>query len=734
MKQILICFGVLFLNICQAQNEFIAIINDPGGEPLIGAKVKVENTNIGGVTDLNGKVHLTDIPDGMQAIQISFVGFETLELEYDFPITETMPFVLELESNEELETVIVQGTRSGRNIEEIPTRVEVIDDEELGEKAIMNSTNIAMILRESTGVQIQQTSANSANQSIRIQGLDGRYTQLLKDGFPLYSGFSGGLSIMQIPPLDLKQVELVKGSSSTLYGGGAIAGFVNLVSKQPEEEQELDFMINQTSALGTTGNIFWSNRGEKAGFTMYTSGSYQLPYDPNKDGFSDIPKFHSFSFNPKFFWYPKDSTTLWFGVNLAYDNRLGGDLEVLKGSPDSLNTFSENNISKRASSQLHFEHTFSKGGILTVKNSVSFFDRGIIVPTFSFQGQQLATFSEASWSRSFEKTDIIIGGNIFTDQFKESDKGYNTPLRSYEYTTFGSFAQNNWDIGKAFTLESGMRVDYNTDYGAFVLPRVSLLSKIGKKFSSRIGGGMGYKLPTIFNEEAEVLSFQNINPLDIQTVEAEKSIGANFDVNYKTVFGKKFTFSINQMFFYTQLSNSLVLEQDSTGVQYNFTNADGLVSSRGFETNAKFTYGDFRLFLQYAYADVRLEYNNINEQKPLTPKHSVGAIFMFEQEDKWRIGYEVYYTGKQIRSDYTSTRDYFTMGLMVMRQFGRLSLFVNFENFTDTRQSRYQSMISPPNNDPTFTEVWAPTDGIVINGGLVFKLFKEEEDESSDKD
>ncbi len=92
-----------------------------------------------------------------------------------------------------------------------------------------------MMLNESTGIQKQQISATSANASIRIQGLDGRYTQILKDGFPLYAGFSGGLGLLQTPPLDLKQVEIIKGSSSTLYGGGAIAGMVNFITKEPRD-------------------------------------------------------------------------------------------------------------------------------------------------------------------------------------------------------------------------------------------------------------------------------------------------------------------------------------------------------------------------------------------------------------------------------------------------------------------------------------------------------------------
>ena len=158
--------------------------------------------------------------------------------------------------DQELEEVVISTTRSSRTIQSVPTRVEFIGGEELEEKGNMKPGDIRMMLNESTGIQTQQVSATSANSSIRIQGLDGRYTQILKDGFPLYAGFSGGLGLLQTPPLDLKQVEVIKGASSTLSGGGAIAGLVNMVSKAPTDERELRFLINGTSAGGLAVNGF----------------------------------------------------------------------------------------------------------------------------------------------------------------------------------------------------------------------------------------------------------------------------------------------------------------------------------------------------------------------------------------------------------------------------------------------------------------------------------------------
>lgn len=719
---ILSLLAITTFSVVNAQNTFNAIVLDADTrETLIGVNVLFENLDKGGVTDLEGKVIIENLPDGTFELKVSYVGYGEEEIEVTLPRSEPLTIFLE-SGSEELETVTVTTTRSSRLIQDLPTRLEAITAEELGEKAFMNSTNIAMLLRESTGIQMQQTSANSANQSIRIQGLDGRYTQLLKDGFPIFGGFAGGLSIMQIPPLDLKQVEIIKGSASTLYGGGAIAGLVNLISRVPEEEPNLELMFSQTQALGSTLNAFYAQQYGKAGFTLYTAGNLHQVYDVNDDSFSEIPEVRNIAVNPTFFYDFNESSSLRIGINSSFENRLGGDVIAIENQPNNEHPFTEENQSTRLASQATFQKRFSDQANFTVRNSINYFDRTIRIPDFTFAGQQVASFSEATYAVSKEQAEWVFGSNIYTDKFEE-ERFTNTPVRDYSNTTFGLFGQNVWSFSEKTALETGLRIDYNTDYDWFVLPRINLLLNLDQNWTARIGGGMGYKLPTIFSEEAEFRTFQNILPITIEGTKAETSLGGNLDVNYKTILFEEIGFSINNLLFYTQLYDPLILIQNANN-EFLFENADGNTSSKGLETNVKFSFRDFKLYLQYAFIDAQLNYDGINRQKPITPRHNAGAILMYESE-KWRLGYEAYFTGGQVLSDFTEVEDYVTMGFLAARQLGRFNVFVNFENFTDTRLSNYQSTVIPPLTNPSFPEIWAPTDGFIFTAGVKWTILGE---------
>lgn len=709
--------------IAEAQNTLIALVKDAQTKaPMPGTAVIIAGTRIGANTDTNGIVSLNGITRGNQKLHFTFTGYKEKEINAVFPRidNDTLLVFMESEANE-MNEVVVSSTRSNRSIQNIPTRVEFINGEELEEKGNMKPGDIRMMLNESTGIQTQQVSATSANSSIRIQGLDGRYTQTLKDGFPLYAGFSGGLGLLQTPPLDLKQVEIVKGSASTLYGGGAIAGLVNLISKVPTTEKELRFLLNGTSAGGFDVNGFYSQRWGKVGLTLYGGRSSNKAYDPSPVGFSAIPQFERYVFNPKLFMYFNPKTKLNIGFNTGFENRIGGDMQYIKGHGDSTHSYYERNKSQRLSSQLSFEHQFNDNSSLTVKNSINSFNRTISIPGYKFDGRQGSSYSEAAYNYRKASMDWVAGINIYIDNFREHTVG-TFPKRDYSQITYGAFVQNTWAANKWLQAETGLRGDYIKDYGFALLPRISALIKFSPKFTSRIGGGLGYKTPTIFTEETERIQFQSVLPISPEVNRLERSYGANFDVNYKTAFANgKITFSVNQLFFFTRINSPLVLDT-LAGAVYKLVNNTGYLDTKGFETNVKLGHGDFKLYIGYTFTDAHLDENGLRRENPLTARHRLNNVLVYEKEDEWKLGLEAYYYSSQPLTDGTRGKPYWTFGFMAEKIWDHLSLFVNFENFTDTRQTRFDTIYTGTITHPLFRDIYAPLDGFVVNGGIKIKL------------
>lgn len=711
----------MFCNAAIAQNIFKAVIrSDKTKQPLAGATAVIPDLKMAITADTSGLIVFKNIPNGKYEVEISYVGYNKLEKVFAFPIKSpngTLELTLE-PKGDELGEVVVQSTRTNQNLRDVPTRVEALPLEELDEKGTMRPGDIKMLLGEITGINVQQTSAVSGAANFRIQGLDSRYTQLLKDGMPLYQGFSGGLGILQISPLDLKQVEFIKGSASTLYGGGAIAGLVNLISKTPTDEPELSFLLNGTSAKGADASGFYSQKWKHIGTTLFGSYNYNGAYDPSATGFSAIPKTDRFTFNPKVFLYLDNHDSAWFGVNTTYENRFGGDMQVLNGNADQLHQYFERNKSFRLSTQLSYTHKINEESKLNFKNTVGYFDRNLSQPGFDFSGKQVSSFSEVNYVVHGERSDWVTGADLITDHFTAA-----APLTNlgYSLTTFGVFGQNTVKLADWFSLESGLRADYNMPVtnnklkGFFILPRINGLFKLNEHFTSRIGGGLGYKMPTLFNDQSEQQGYENISPLSFSNTKAEQSIGGNGDLNFRSAVGDAFL-NINQLFFYTHVSSPLLLQNNV------FTNAAGNIRTQGTETNVKLSVDDFGFYLGYTYTDTQQHFSGQTSTQPLTAKNRLNLDATYEIEDHFRAGAEAFYTGSQLLNDGLVGRGYVTFGLLIQKMWKHLDVFINAENLTDRRQTRWDNIYTGSMTNPVFRDIYAPLDGVVVNAGIRIKL------------
>lgn len=718
-KLFFLAIALLIFFTGKTQNNLTLIVKDSATkESLPGVSIIITERKTGGSTDAKGKIILRNIPEGKQEIKMSFIGYKPKTVYANIPSDTLLQFFLSSEQNT-IEEVTISATRTNGRMEDSPMKVEVLGAEEMNEENGIKPSNIVGLLGDVSGIQIQQSSPVSGNSNVRIQGLGGKYTQILSDGLPLYDGFSGGFGILQIPPLDLKQIEIIKGSASTLYGGGAIGGIINLVSKQPGEKPEGIVTLNQTTLTESNVNGFYSFKKKKVGMSLFVGGTRQNAVDVNGDGFSDVPQIRNVVVHPKIFFYFNSATTLSLGISTTLETRKGGDMLVLNNHADSTHAFFEENNMKRNTGEFIFIHNFFNKSCLSAKGSFSVFDQNLQTNKYQFEGTQANGYGEVSYLIPRKKNDFVVGVNVWENSFQKN-RSDSALLKNFDYQTFGVFAQNTFKSNEKLFLETGLRIDYHSRYGFFVLPRISGLYKFSSHWYSRAGIGFGYLPPNPLAEQNVEYDLRKISSI-ADSVKAEKSVGANLEINYKARISDEAWLYVNQAFFFTQVNNPVIAFTDSLG-KTNFHSENKPVTSAGWDTYARLKIDEWGIYFGYTYTIAKQKYNSVQPFVTLTPKNRAATVITYEIEGKWRFGLEVSYTGFQYREDGTKTPDYFFMAAMIEKKIKRVSILLNCENVLDQRQTNHEAIVFPPYMTPVFAPLWGPIDGRVLNLSVVIRF------------
>ncbi len=709
----------IFFNISSKAQYSVTIHVKSESTLLANASIRLSNKLIG-KTDNDGNCVFGNVLKGEYNLSIAYAGYNNKDSVIFINNNIRIEITLIGRDQKLDDIVIVASSRTNTRIEDLPTKIEVLGQEELHEENQIKPGNIASILGDIAGVQIQQTTATSGSADLRIQGLQGKYTQILRDGMPLFGGFSGSFGILQVPPLDLQQIELVKGASSTLYGGGAIAGMVNLVSKKPKlDKKDRSITLNISNLKEKNITSFSSARNKKMGYTFYAGGTLQKQVDVDKDGYSDVPNVKNVFIHPRWFLYGKNNSSLAIGYTFNRETRDGGDMNVLNGNADANHQFYIKNRNNRNSFDVVWEKKNKDNSFFTAKAATNFFSRNINTNLFSMKAHQTLWYSEFAYAKKSKKHNYVVGLNFNGDVFKNQ-----TPSSSYlpneSTNTIGLFAQDDWKIADKLTLQSGLRYDYHSVYDGFLLPRLSLMYKANKHLTMRVGGGLAYKTPALINSELDERQYPSILGY-ASNIQPEKSSGLNFDINYKTK-ANEWELTFNQTFFYTNISSTIYLSYTpTTPSYYQYYNYSKPLQSLGFETFVAAKQDELELYLGYVYTDAKRKYNDANPNLPLVAKNKIATIIAYEFSEHFRAGIETAYNGKQYLDDGTVKQDYVFAAAMVRYSFSNVSIVLNGENLFDFRQNKNEQVVLPPSNNPYFKEIWAPLDGRVINLSVMFK-------------
>ncbi|MCI1186359.1 TonB-dependent receptor [Hymenobacter sp. DH14] len=699
-------------------------------EALIGASVVVPGTGIGAATDATGTAVLSPAPAAGTRLRITALGYQPRFVAAP-AVGEALTLLLASGGVEIAEEVLVTATRTNSRIEDLPTRVEVLGAEEMEEESSIKPASIASLFGDIAGTQIQPTSPTTGNLDLRLQGLPGQYTQILRDGVPLYGGFAGSFGLLTVPPLDLRQVELIKGSNSTLYGGGAIAGLVNLVSKTPTlGTPQYAASFNQTSLRETDLNGFAARRGARWGYSLYAGLVRQKEKDVDGDGFVDVPRVGNVNLHPRLFFYPNGHSQVALGYTGTLESRRAGDAEVLKKGfdPVSGHVFFVDNTSLRNTADLLYTNDALAGGRLTVKGTITDFVRDVNSNTNAFTAYQTTYYTEASYLHAAgPRHTVVVGLNVNGEQLASFNRSA-TPLRSpYTYHTLGAFAQDDWRVLPRLSLQASLRLDHHNQYGTFVLPRLALLYKASAAVTARLNGGLGYRAPVPYINSLDERDYPLVKAL--QGVQAETSFGLNGDVNYQRTFDgfdEPLVLSVNQSFFYTRLSNPLVLSGLGFAgpFQANYLtwqNAAAPLSTRGLETYVRLRADETELYLGYVFTDARRQYDAANPHLPLAARHKFAAVGLVEFTEAFSAGLEASYIGQQYLSDGRTAPGYPLFAALLRYHVGRFTFALNGENLADYRQTRREKVVLAPFDSPVFRELWAPVEGRVVNLSLTWR-------------
>jgi len=653
------------------------------------------------VTDKAGKATL-DVASGNVEVRFHRVGFADKSIRATVVAGETVRLNVELEAESVHEDeIFVTATRANTRIEDEPLRVEVVDQEEVDEKTTMTPGDIAMLLNETSGLRVQITSPSLGAANVRVQGLRGRYTQLLADGLPLY-GQTGSIGILQIPPLDLAQVEVIKGVASALYGSSALGGVINLVSRRPTETQH-EVLQNFTSRKGSD-TLFWlaePKAKDKAwSYTLLGGAHFQQRSDIDKDGYADLPEFQRGLLRPRLFWENGKGNTVFITAGATVEDRAGGSSSF----PEELRT-------RRFDTGVAGHFLIGKK-LLSIRGSaMNAQHRRLFGPVLE-RDDQGTFFSEGALSGSDNGHTWTVGSALQADRYRNHDvRGFD-----FTYTTPSLFAQDEYAPNARVKLSASGRFDFHNRYGTFFSPRISALVHLPHGMTTRISTGTGVFAPTPFTEETEATGLARIHPLS--NVAAERAWSASGDLGWKSE-----RFELNGTLFGSIVRHPVVLRD------LDIVNLDGPTRTLGTELLTRYRRGHFNFVATHTYTRSTEigRSTGIRDSVALTPRHTAGFDAMWEEKDKGRIGFEVYYTGRQRLEDNpyrSSSIPYVVFGILVERKVGPLRLFVNAEDIGDFRQTRHDPLVltQPLIDGRRSVDAWAPIDGRAINGGIRYKF------------
>ncbi len=556
-----------------AQNsvEVQGIVVRQSGEVIPYARVSVLGTQRGVIADGEGRFRLEGLSGTGLVLMVSAQGFGAVEHAASQPHAGTVTIVLEPDPVA-LAALTVTGTMKSTTVAQSPVKVSVVPSAVLQRNA---TNNLVEAVQFVNGLYNQVDCGVCYTNNLRINGMEGPYTAVLIDGMPLMSSLASVYGLNGINPALIQQIEIVKGPSSTLYGSEAMAGVINVITKDPRFVPRLT--IDAWGTSDAEGNVDFAastRPGDVSGFLSGNLAYNNRFVDGNGDGFTDFPLNRRGVVFGKMDVSPRGERRATLTAKYLYEDRFGGVEGWTRADRGSGDVYGESIYTNRIEMLGSYLPGWSDE--IRFEGSYSWHDQDSWYGDSPYDATQHIAFGNAVWGPLVGRHDLLLGASL---RYQTYDDNTPATVAVDRRLIPGVFAQDELRFSNGVTLLGGMRADHHEEHGVIASPRVAIKWDAFGHTAVRLNAGTGFRVVNLFTEDHAALTGAR-DVLVASELEPERSRSVNLNVNQVVEFGPN-PMMIDLDLFHTRFSNKIVPDYDADPNQIVYGNLEGHAVSRG---------------------------------------------------------------------------------------------------------------------------------------------------------
>lgn len=616
------------------------------GDEVSFANVYDSISKSGTAADVNGSF-LYKMKTKKTVLFISAIGYDTKRIEIEAKKDTSVTFVLSEMGI--LDEVVISGTLSPISKRESPIPIEVYTSKFLEKIPV---SGLFEATQNINGVRPQLNCAVCNTGDIHINGMEGPYTMITIDGMPLVGGLSSVYGLQGIPTSLIKQMEVVKGPASTLYGSQAVAGLINVITKKAEDAPNFSWGTNITSWRELQTDLSFKYKLGKATANFGVDYfNYTLPIDKNGDNFTDLTQKHRISLFNKIDFKRKKNREASLLMRYMYEDRWGGEMQWNENFRGGDSVYGESIYTNRF--ELVGKYQLPTKEHLVLSGSYSNHIQNSFYGTTSYNALQQIGYGQLVWDKQWHIKNKFVSGlvtryelyddNTFATQSNDSINPLNQPsIDIYP----GVFVQNTTDINEKLKVLSGVRLDYHNKHKLIFTPRLNFKYSPNSKLTGRVGYGNGFRVVNVFTEDHAALtgarSIEIPNKLD-----PERSHNVNINIE-KRINTKWSYITLDASAFYTYFSNKIIPDYDTDDEKIIYANLDGNAISKGVSLNARLLFEfpltiNFGATLMDVYTNERDDAGTLTKKPQLLTENITGTWSISYKFDKPNLSID--YTG-----------------------------------------------------------------------------------------